>query len=106
MLPSLALAQTLSLTPIAPPTGNPGPITSLSGGVDLIQKLLGWVATVFWIAAVACFFYAGYLYLLGGSSEAALEKAKQQLTYGAVAVAVGLMAYGFPALVNNFLRGK
>ncbi len=88
---------------IPPPTNQSGPITSVGTTIDLVQTILGWVATLFWIGAVIAFFYAGFLYLTSAGEPEKVQKASHMVLYGAIAVAVGLMAYGFPALVNNFL---
>jgi len=104
--PLAALAQVgvgASPTFIPPPTNQTGPITSVGTGIELVQTILGWVATLFWIGAVIAFFYAGFLYLTSAGEPEKVQKASHMVLYGAIAVAVGLMAYGFPALVNNFL---
>ena len=94
----------------APPPLNPGPITSVggtsSGGIlYLINQILFWVSTVFWIAAGIFVMYAAYLYLTAAGNEDQVSKAHHQLMWAAVAIAVGLMAAGLPYLVNQFLQG-
>jgi hypothetical protein len=90
----------LALDP--PPTA---PITSVSGIVNLAGTILTWMARIFWIAAIMAVFYAGFLYLGSSADPERVKKAKTQLLYAVVAMAIGLMAWGLPALVENFLSG-
>lgn len=88
---------------IAPAPHTPGPITSPQGIVNLINIVLYRVATIFWIAAAGFIFYAAFLYLTAGGDSERVKKAHKQLLYAIIAIAVGLMAYGLPLLVYNFL---
>lgn len=63
----------------------------------------GWVATIFWIAAVVAVFYSAYLFLFSGGDTEKTTKARQVLWYAVIAIAIGLMAYGFPAFIDSIL---
>lgn len=100
-LPLLAAAQ---VTPrIQPPPFTPGPIQSPSQIINLVNVILSWVATIFWIAAIIFIFYAAYLYLTAGGNDEQISKAHKQLIWSIVAIAVGLMAFGLPLLIENTL---
>jgi len=102
LLPLAAFGQ--NFTPkIQPPPQTPGPISSPQSIINLINRVLYWVATAFWIAAAIFVFYAAYLYLTAGGDSERISKAHKQLIWAVVAIAVGLMAYGLPFLVYNFL---
>lgn len=82
------------------------PINSADDIINVMKKLLGYFQVVFWIAAIGAIFYAGYLYLFAGGGEKNVEKAKKQLLYAAIAIAIGLMAFGVTPLVLNILKGQ
>jgi len=103
LVPLLAMAQ---LPYQAPVPATPGPVSSPQGIIDLINKVLFWVATIFWIAAAFFVFYAGFLYLTAAGDPEKVKKAGAQLLYAVIAIAIGLMAYGLPVLVNAFLGSR
>jgi len=86
------------------PKDSKAPIQTSDDIIDFFIKIFKIMAEIFWIGAVAASFYAGYLYLLSGGNEEKTGKAKKMLLYAVIAIAIGLMAYGLPALVNNFLN--
>lgn len=100
--PTLAAAQLPS--PVNPPS-TAGPVTSVGGILGLLNTILTWVAYIFWIAAAAFIFYAAFLYLTAAGDPEKVKKASHQFLYAVVAIVVGLMAYGLPLLVQNFLGG-
>ncbi len=87
------------------PTAPTAPIKSVNDIVKLAGTILSWMANVFWIAAIMAVFYAGFLYLGSSADPERVKKAKKQLLYAVVAMAIGWMAWGLPALVENFLSG-
>ncbi|MEK7093733.1 MAG: hypothetical protein AAB903_00120 [Patescibacteria group bacterium] len=87
-----------------PPACPSCPITSVRGVVQLITAIVTQLQIVFWIVAAGSAIYAAFLFIRGGSSSESLKKAKNQIIYTVVAVALGVVAYGIPALVDNFLR--
>lgn len=104
LFPVLAFAQTPTI--VTPPVGQPGPITGGSDVIGLVNQVLFWVATLFWIAAVIFIFIAAFGYLTAAGDPEKVRNASHRLLYAVIAVAVGLMAYGIPTLVNNFLSRR
>ncbi|RJQ28927.1 hypothetical protein C4571_02720 [Candidatus Parcubacteria bacterium] len=104
---ALAFAQggTPQVTPVQPPR-NPGPIQDVGQGLRLLDQILTWIATIFWIAAAVFILYAGFLYLTASGDPEKVQKANHQLIYAVVAIVIGIMAFGLPVLVENFLRGR
>jgi len=51
-------------------------------------------------------FLSAFGYLTAAGDPEKVKTASHRLLYAVIAVAVGLMAYGIPALVNNFLSRK
>jgi len=80
------------------------PIQTTQNIIDFFGGILRILSIIFWIFAVAASFYAGYLYLLSGGNEEKTGKAKKMFWYAVIAIAIGLMAYGLPQLVKNFLE--
>ncbi|MEK7212778.1 MAG: hypothetical protein AAB686_03810 [Patescibacteria group bacterium] len=85
-----------------PGAGN-APIQSGQGFINFAGQLLIWIAYLFWIAAVAFIFYAGFLYLTAGGDAEKVKKANQQLKWAVIGIIVGLFAYGLPYLLFNIL---
>lgn len=80
------------------------PLCDVDGVISLITALVNYMQAVFWILAAASGLYAGILYLRSGGKPEMLKSAEKQLIYTVVAVAVAVMAYGIPTLVDSFLR--
>lgn len=80
-----------------------GPIQSGWQIMLVVGTLARWLAMVFWIAAIASAFYAGYLYLFAAGNQEMVKKANKQIWYTIIAIVIGLMAWGLPALIKNLL---
>ena len=85
--------------PIKTITGDQGSV------MGLLKTSLGWLAVIFWIAAVGFIFYAAFLYLTAAGDTEKVKKASHSLLYGVIAIAVALMAYGLPLFIQNVLKG-
>lgn len=79
------------------------PINSMQDIINVINQVGVWLATIFWIAAAASVFYAGFLYMTAADDTEKIKKAKKQVLYTIIAVVLGLMAYGLPALLRTIL---
>lgn len=86
------------------PTDDKAPIKTPDDVTNFINGVLYWISIIFWIAAVGFVFYAAYLYLTAAGSDEQVKKAKKQLLYAVIAIAIGLMAQGLPAFVKAFLE--
>ncbi len=78
-------------------------ITTVSGMVDILRGIVRWVYVIFFIIAVLFIIFAAFTYLTAGGDPEKTNKAKNQLIYAAVAIAVALLAVGFQSIVSNFL---
>lgn len=72
--------------------------------IKVANNILLWVSTIFWIVAGIATLYAGFLFATAGGSQEQVGKAKKQLLYAVIAIAVGVIARGLPQLVQNFLK--
>lgn len=102
---SLTLAN---MTIAAPPESSiPGlgtsPITSVTGLVDVLKNVVKWIYIVFFILTVLFVLMAAFTYLTSAGDETKVEKAKNQIIYAAIAVAVALLAVGLESIVSTFL---
>ena len=93
----------LSAAGIISANAAPSPINTATDIINVFNKISVWIATAFWIAAAIAIFYAAYLYLTASDNEEKVKKAHKQLLYSVIAIAVALMAYGFPTLIENIL---
>ncbi len=108
VFPLGAAAETANIgNPVTAPLTNPGyKIGSVNSTLELLRTILKWIATVFWIFAVGYIFYAAYLFLFASHSKDGHQKGKTALIYAVIAIIIGLMAYGLPFLVDQFLKGQ
>src|SRR3989344_8663100 len=94
LLPVLALAQ------VIPPAT---PITSFQEILNVVNTLLSWIFTIFFIIAAIVIIFAAFNYLTAGGDEEKINKAKQQLIYAIVAIAVALVARGIEFVVEELV---
>jgi len=87
-----------------PPPAGSSPISKPEQIILIINRVLRWFSTAFWIFAAGFVFYAAYIYLTAGGDAERVKKAHKQLLWAVVAIAVGLMTRGLPFLINQFLR--
>jgi len=78
-------------------------ITTVGGLVDIVRGVVRWVYIIFFILAVLFILFAAFTYLTAGGEAEAINKAKTQLIYAAVAIAVALLAVGFQQIIQTFL---
>ena len=91
---------------IGPPAyKGPEGLGEVTGWIKLLKKVLEWAATSFWIFAIIMLFIAAYTYLTAAGEPEKVKKAHKLLLYAVIAIAVGLLAYGIPKLVEDFLGG-
>lgn len=82
---------------------NESPIKSANDVVTVLGNILTWVGRIFWIFAVGATLYAGFLYLTAAGNTERVGKAKKQLVYVVIAIVIGLLAWGLPAIIKNIL---
>ncbi|MFA6494815.1 MAG: hypothetical protein WC246_00390 [Candidatus Paceibacterota bacterium] len=83
--------------------GTPPMFTSLGGAYAFFEEIIRWTYTIFFVAAVFFILLAAYYFIVGGSSEAYVEKAKNQLKYAVIAIVVALLAQGSIYVLTLFL---
>jgi len=98
-LPLLTFAQ--NIPPVQTPTTN---VRSINDVTRIIVSLVNWITGLFFVAAILSLFYAAYLYLGAEGTEDRVAKAKEQLIYSIVAIAVALLAGSVRFIVESVLR--
>jgi len=78
-------------------------IDTPQGVVNLITKIGNWAYGILLGLAVVFVVVAGYMYLFSGGDTEKTEKAKEQIIYAVIAVAVAILANGIIALLQNIL---
>jgi magnesium-transporting ATPase (P-type) len=86
-----------------PPGGSGAPLKSFDDILKLLDKVQQWAAQIFWIIAIIAVFYSAYLYATSGGDKTAVTKARDQLKYAIIAMAIAILAYGLPELIKNIL---
>lgn len=93
--PLVSLAQ---LTPGTPVQG-PGELWGL------LCNISGWIYTFTVTLSVIFILYAAYTYLTSQGDENKVKTATNMITYIVVGIAVALVAYGVPMIVNELVGG-
>ncbi|MCL4405426.1 MAG: pilin [Patescibacteria group bacterium] len=96
-----ALAQTIYY----PNTQTPQPvnINGYSGVTGILNTLLGYAYSLFFIIAMFFFLWAAFVYLTAAGNEEKIKEAKNRLMYGIIAIIVAVLAYSIPTLVGSIL---
>lgn len=84
-------------------SSNDAPIKSITDIIKLLDKFQTYVARIFWIIAIISVFYSAFLYATSGGNEKNTGKARDQLFYAVIAMAIAIMAYGLPQLIKSIL---
>lgn len=85
---------------------NDSPIKDAEGIIRVVRNVGYWVSVIFWIVAGIAVLYAGFLFATASGSQEQVGKAKKQLIYAIVAIAIGVMAAGMPQLIKAILGAK
>jgi len=70
---------------------------------DTLVAIINWFSWFLSLLAVAVGLYSGFLYMTANGDARKLAIANKTLFYAIIGVAVGLLAFGIIALVNNFI---
>lgn len=87
----------------------PGPIvqtvgpTSVTGWVDVLITVVRWIYTIIFIVAVLFILLAAFHFITSKGDPETTKKAKSELLYAVVGIAVALLSYGVVTLVQTSL---
>ena len=71
--------------------------------ITIIDKIAGFMGTVFLSVAIMMFLRAGYEYWQAGGKTENVTKAHQNLLWAVVGTAVGLLAWVAPDMIQKFI---
>jgi hypothetical protein len=98
-LPLSALAQN------RPGTGSGTPITTLSDALRYTCAVADWFFVALIAIAIIFVIMAAFSYLTAGGEPEKVKIAGHRLIYAAIAVAVAIVAKGFPLVIGSFFTG-
>ncbi|MEX2411285.1 MAG: hypothetical protein WD607_07905 [Candidatus Paceibacterota bacterium] len=78
-------------------------IDSLDDIEGILTNILGWLYTIFFIAAAGFILLGAFVYLTAGGNEDNIKKAKNYFLYSIIAIVVALVAFGIDNLVESVL---
>ncbi len=99
LLSGTVSAQVIPTTPTPPPVYVTGP----SELFNIIERVVGWVYVFFFVIAMLLILFAAFTYLTSAGDPEKVTKAKNQLIYAGIAVAVALLAYSFTTIVRGIV---
>jgi len=70
---------------------------------SLLENILGWIYTFFFIFAAIFILIAAFQYLTAAGDEEKVKKAKNMLIYAVIAIAIALVAMGIDNIVANLV---
>jgi len=73
--------------------------------VDRINTVVKWLVTFLIVLSAIFIAMAGFNYVTSGGDEGKISKAKTQLTYGLVGVAIAALAYALPRVIYHVVSG-
>lgn len=80
------------------------PLCNVQQVIDLIVAIVNNMQVIFWVVAAGSGLYAAFLYMRSSGSSEMLKKAQNQFVYTVIAVALAVIAFGLPAIIDSFLR--
>ncbi len=80
------------------------PIATCNNLIVTLNRISQFGGGILLTVAVIVLLVSAFYFLFGGASEDAQKKAKSYLIYGITGVAVGLVAFSLPTLVQNILN--
>jgi uncharacterized membrane protein len=80
----------------------PTTVTSIGGVVAIICTAVGWMFTFLIVLAVVFVLVAAFKYLTAAGDPEKVKSASHTLIYAGVAVAVAILAKGFPLIIGSF----
>jgi hypothetical protein len=80
-----------------------GQTTSVTGWVNILITIVRWFYTIIFVVAVLFILLAAFHFITSKGDAATTTKAKQELLYAVIGIAVALLSYGIVTLITNSL---
>lgn len=80
------------------------PVKSVGDVYKILNKIVGWTYTIFFIVAAFFILYAAFTYLTAAENAENIQKAHKQIIYAVIAIAIALLSYSFDVIISGFLN--
>lgn len=80
------------------------PIKGADDIIKILERIVKYMYSIFFIAAVGAILWAAFTYLRAGQDAKLVEQAKNQLKFAVVAIVVALVAGGVSLIIKSFLQ--
>lgn len=80
-------------------------VETVGGIVNILENILRWVYTIFFIVAALFIIIAAFHYLTAQGNPEKVGSAKDMMIYAVVAIVIALIAMSIPFLLRNFIQG-
>lgn len=97
-------AVELKIKPVEPPKTDNPVLKETEDILDILKFVLAQAAIIFWILAIIAIFYSAYLYLTSAGDKTAVATARNYLMYAIAAMAIGIISYSVPGLIQDILK--
>ncbi|MEK7658134.1 MAG: hypothetical protein AAB366_03045 [Patescibacteria group bacterium] len=94
-----------SLMPLVVAAAEDSPVKSVNDVIRILNNIVKWTYTIFFIAAVFFILLAAYKFLFAQDDPEKIKSAKNQIIYAVIAIIVALLAVSFPVIIKDFLGG-
>ena len=74
--------------------------------LEIIESIFNWLVGIIFTVSLIMLFFAAFLYMTAGASEAALGKAKTVLMYAIIGLAIAILVYSFKPFLESFFGGS
>ena len=100
----LASAGALLLLPLLAHGVEPSDVDSISDVERVLNKIVTYAQTFFYIVATLFIILAAFSYLTASGDETKIKNAKNKILYALVAIAIAVVAGGVVSLVQSFVK--
>lgn len=80
------------------------PVKNTGDVVKILNKIVGWTYTIFFIVAAFFILYAAFTYLTAAENAENIQKAHKQIIYAVIAIIIALLSYSFDVIIRDFLK--
>jgi hypothetical protein len=103
LVSTFASAKTTSGVTFPTDSGLPSGSDGIKGVIDNLMK---WILSIFSALAIISFVISGIMYFMLGGNDREVEKAKNQMTWSIIGVAVGLMGLIIITAIEDWFKGS
>ena len=79
------------------------PVTSIGDVYRVLNNILRYIYTLFFILAAIFIVLAGFTYLTAGGDANKVKEAKSRLTYAIIAIVIALIAVGVRSIIMSII---